>query len=424
VYTGWNPLSDPGFATDVIRTAPPSLVPFTIDGSEFEESGANSVQEVAFSLAAGIDFLAEMQSRNADIDRAAASIEFSFAIGSNYFFQIAKFRAFRMVWARAVETFGGSVTTAGARIHARTSRWNKTIYDPHINVLRATTEAMSAVLGGANSITVAPFDECYKIPDEASRRLARNTQIILKHEALLSRVADPAAGSYLVEVLTDFIAREAWRSMQEIEANGGFRKAQADGQLKRALDESLASKEKEVTLRHRVFAGTNQFADPVEKALDRVDPLILGRNRRGAQQYESLRLRTERHAANTGMLPRVLLAEFGDARMRAARSTFAANFFACAGLDIVTQRFQSADQIVAVETDLIVLCSSDPKYLDMSTKLAQELKTLGRATPVIVAGNPEDAQQLRAAGIADFIHIKSNPIDFLTQWQQQMGIEA
>jgi methylmalonyl-CoA mutase len=314
--------------------------------------------------------------------------------------------------------------TSDARIHARTSAWNKTIYDPHVNVLRATTEAMSAVLGGADAVTVAPFDECYKMPEEASRRLARNTQIVLKHEALLSRVADPAAGSYLVEILTDFIAREGWRSMQQIEADGGFSKTQADGRLKKALDQSLTSKEKEVTLRRRIFAGTNQFADPAEKALDRIDPMVLGGNRRGAHRYEALRLRTERHAANTGMLPRVLLAEFGDVKMRSARSTFAANFFACAGFEIVTQRFQSADQIAATDANLIVLCSSDPEYLEMSTELAQELKALERATPVIVAGNPEDADQLRAAGVVDFIHIKSNPIEVLAQWQQQLGIGA
>ena len=191
ISTGWNPLTNPEFAAEVIRTAPPALVPFTLDGSEFEEAGATAVEEIGFTLAAGVDFLAEMQSRGIDVDRAAASVTFSFAIGSNYFFQIAKFRAFRMLWARAVESFGGTDESAKAHIHARTSRWNETIYDPHVNVLRATTEAMSAVLGGADSVTVAPFDECYRRPDEASRRLARNTQIILKQEALLARVADP-----------------------------------------------------------------------------------------------------------------------------------------------------------------------------------------------------------------------------------------
>jgi methylmalonyl-CoA mutase len=424
VSTGWNPLTNLNFAAEVIRTAPPALVPFTIDGSAFEESGATAVEEVGFTLAAAVDFLAEMQSRNVEIDRAAASIGFSFAIGANYFFQIAKFRAFRMLWARAVKSFGGIVEGARARIHARTSRWNKTTYDPHVNILRATTEAMSAVLGGADSVSVAAFDECYKTPDEASRRLARNTQIILKREALLSHVADPGAGSYYLEVITDFIAREGWKSMQKIEADGGFRKADADGLISKALDRSLAAREKAVLLRRRIFTGTNQYADPSEKALDRVDPLCLSGKRRGALGYEQLRLRTERHAAETGWLPRVLLAEIGDVKMRSARSTFAANFFACAGFDIVTQRFDRPNEIAAGDADLIVLCSSDPEYLRLVTELAIRLKELGRRTPVIVAGKPESTEQLRAAGVADFIHIRSNPIEVLTNWQQQLGIKA
>jgi methylmalonyl-CoA mutase len=424
VSTGWNPLTNLDFAAEVLRTTPPALVPFTIEGSAFGESGATAVEEVGFTLAAAVDFLAEMQSRNVEIDRAAGSIEFSFAIGANYFFQIAKFRAFRMLWARAVESFGGTVEGARARIHARTSRWNKTLYDSHINILRATTEAMSAILGGANSVTVAAFDECYKTPDEASRRLARNTQIILKREALLAHIADPGAGSYCLEVITDFIAHEGWQSMQVVEADGGFGKADVDGLIGNALRRSLAAKEKKVVSRRRIFTGTNQYADASEKALQRADPLRLSVERRGAQVYEQLRLRTERHAAETGWLPRVLLAEIGDVKMRTARSGFAANFFACAGFDIVTQRFWSPAEIAASDADLIVLCSSDPEYLELVSELALRLKELGRRTPVIVAGNPEFTEQLQAAGAADFIHIRSNPIEVLTNWQHQLGIKA
>jgi methylmalonyl-CoA mutase len=421
--TGWNPLTNLDFAAEVVRTAPPALVPFTIHGEEFEESGATAVEEVGFTLAAAVDFLAEMQSRTLEVNRAATSIAFSFAMGANYFFQIAKLRAFRMLWARVVESFGGSRENAKARIHARTSRWNETIYDPHVNILRGTTEAMSAVLGGADSISVAPFDECYKTPDEASRRLARNTQILLKHEALLSQVADPGAGSYCLEVITDFIAREGWKAMQGIEAAGGYRKARAEGQIARALEQSLASREKAVVSRRRIFVGTNQYADLSEKALGRIDFSRLSGKRRGTQAYEQLRLLTERHTAKTGKCPRVLLAEFGDFKMRSARSNFAANFFACAGFDIVTLRFATAEGIAASDAELIVLCSSDLEYLALATELTPMLKALGRETPVLIAGNPDSAEQLRAAGVADFVHIRSNPVEFLTAWQQRLGIK-
>ncbi len=427
VSTGRDPFANSAFAAEIISGRPATLVPFTIHAEEFEESGATAVEEVGFALAAGIDFLAAMQAAKVDANRAAAAITFSFAIGSNYFFQIAKLRAFRMLWARAVESFGGTREGAKARIHARTSRWNETLYDPHVNILRGTTEAMSAAIGGADSISVAPFDECYKLPDEASRRMARNAQILLKQEALLCRVSDPGGGSYCLEVITDFIAREGWKVMQGIEAAGGYQKARAEGKVKAALAVSLAAKEKAVLQRRRIFTGTNQHANLSEKALDRIDPSRLRPQRRGSEVYEQLRLRTERAAAAGVKIPRVLLAEIGDVKLRSARSNFAANFFGCAGFKIVTQRFDSVDEIADAaknDADIVVLCSSDPEYPALATTLIARLAELGRKVPVFVAGYPDSVEQLKAAGVADFVHVRSNPVETLTKWQQQLGIKS
>jgi methylmalonyl-CoA mutase len=424
VSTGWNPLTNLDFAANVIASAPPSLVPFTIYGEAFEESGATAVEEVGFTLAAAIDYLAGMQERKVDAGRAATMITFSFSTGTAFFLQIAKLRAFRMVWAQAVECFGGTYENAKARIHARTSRWNKTVYDPHVNILRGTTEAMSAVIGSADSITVAPFDECYKAPDEASRRLARNTQIILKREALLSRVADPGAGSYCLEVITDFIARAGWKLMQEIEVAGGYGKALKDGLVSQALEKSQAARMDAVTFRRRIFTGTSQHANIAEKTLDRIDFSRISDKPRGAWLYEQLRLRTELHVAQGGKNPHVLLAEIGDPKMRAAHSIFASNFFACAGFDLVARRFSNTERITASNADLIVLCSSDAEYLALATELLSRLKSLNRGTPVIIVGYPESVEQLRAAGVADFIHLRSNPIEVLTKWQQRLGIKG
>jgi methylmalonyl-CoA mutase len=425
ISTGWDPFRNLGFAAEVLAKAPPTFQSFTIHGEPLEESGATVVQEIGFTLAAGIDFLAEMKARKLDMDRAAASVAFSFAIGSNYFFQIAKLRAFRLLWARVVESFGGKRQSAKARIHARTSWWSETIYDPHVNILRATTEAMSAALGGADSISVAPFDECYKAPDEASRRLARNTQILLKQEALLSRVADPGGGSYCLEVITDSIAREGWKTMQAVEAAGGYQKARAGGHLKSALEHSLAAKETSVVSRRRIFTGTNQHANLFEKALERIDFSRLPHERRGAQVYEQLRLRTEQHAVSGGKIPGVLLAEIGDIKMRSARSNFAANFFGCAGFDIRSQRFDSVNEIETAtnDTELVVLCSSDPEYPALASELIAKLNASNRKTSVIVAGYPDSAEELRASGVADFVHVRSNPIEVLTKWQDQLGIK-
>ncbi|MGA2753987.1 MAG: methylmalonyl-CoA mutase family protein [Terracidiphilus sp.] len=424
ISTGCEATASVEFAAEVIGDAPKGFVPFTIHGEAFDEAGATGVEEVGFTLAAGVDFLAAMRERGVEAERAAAALEFNFAMGSKTFFQIAKLRAFRMVWARAIESFGGTRSAARARIAAHTSRWNKTVYGPHVNILRATTEAIAAVLGGADSVTVAPFDACYKQPDEASQRLARNTQLLLKHEAWLGRVADAGGGSYFIEALTDFLAREGWKRMQEIEAHGGYRKAQAEGLIAQMLGPSMAGREKAVALRKRVLVGTNQFANPAERALDRIEVSRVSETKRGAQPYEELRMRTERHAALTGSTPRVLLAEIGDVKMRTTRSNFAANFFACAGFETVTRRFRKAGEIAAAEGDLIVLCSANAEYAAITAELMAKLKELGRTTPVIVAGTPEDAEKLAAAGVAAFVHVRSNPVEVLTKWQEQMGIKS
>lgn len=424
ISTGFDPFSNPDFAVEMVRNAPRVLAPFTIYADEFEEWGTTAIQETGLALAAGIDLLAMMQARGATADRAADSVAFCFAIGGNFFVEIAKLRAFRMLWARALEPFGASLDHARARIHARTSRWNQTIYDPHVNILRSTTEAMSAVLGGADSITVAPFDDSFKAPDEASRRLARNTQLILKHEAQLGRVADSGSGSYFLEAITDLISREAWKLMQKIEAGGGYRKASTDGLVVRMLEKSRVAAEQAIETRRRVLTGTNRYADPTERALSRTDTSHTPPPRRGAQSYEEMRLRTERYSARTGKTPRILLAEIGDAKMRSARSYFTADLFACAGLAATKQMFRNTDEIAAADSDLIVLCSSDPEYQVLATDLLPKLSANKRQTPVVIAGNPDTVEQLKAIGIADFVHVRTNPIEFLTRWQQRLGIEA
>jgi methylmalonyl-CoA mutase len=186
----------------------------------------------------------------------------------------------------------------------------------------------------------------------------------------------------------------------------------------------MAAREKAVALRRRVLVGTNQFANPAERALGRVEAAQMSETRRGATPYEEMRLRTERHAALTGLTPRVLLAEVGDVKMRTARSNFAANFFACAGFETVTRRFRKAAEIAAAEGDLIVLCSANAEYAAITAELMAKLKELGRTTPVIVAGTPEDAEKLAAKGVADFVHVRSNPVEVLTKWQERMGIKS
>ncbi len=422
ISAGWSPLNNPEFAADLLRKMPAGFVPFTIYGEQFQERGASAIEEIAYTLAAGIEFLREMQAREIDIERATPSIVFSFSIGASYIFQIAKFRTFRSLWAKVVSCFAADCGKAKAIVYARTSRWNKTGCDPHVNILRATTEAMSAVLGGVDSISVAPFDECFKTPDRASRRLARNTQLILKLEAMLGRVADPAAGSYCIEVITDFLARESWKYMQKIEAAGGYTKACKDGQLDKSLRNFELRQEEAVISLRRILTGTNKYANAAERLLDWMEAQQASDARRGAAAYEELRLRTERYAAETGRTPHVLLAEFGDAKVCLARSRFAADFLACAGFDVEARGFTTANQIAEANADMIVLCSSDRECSDMASDLMLRMREVECRIPVIIAGNPESAQRLRAEGIAEFIHTHTNRVDALTKLQQRLGI--
>ena len=417
-----DPLTDLDVAAKLLSKVPASFRPFSIPMLALEEAGATAAQQLGYGISAGVDYLDGVTSRGIGVARATAALSFSVGIGSSYFLEIAKLRALRLLWSRVVESFGGKNGEARTAIFARTSRWNTTVYDPHVNVLRATTEAMSAALGGADAVTVARFDEPYAKPTEASRRLARNTQIILKAEAQIARVSDAGGGSYYLETVTDQLARKAWEILLAVEAAGGFTRFKAEGKLQVELDKSQTARESAVASGRRVLLGTNRYPNSKETALDRAELDRVFAVRRGAHAYEELRLRTEQHVKQGGKNPLFLLAEIGDPRMRAARSGFAANFFGCAGFALATHRYQSAEAIADAEADLIVLCSSDAEYPAIVGQLMSALKGKGHDTPVVVAGNPESAEQLKAAGVVDFVHVRSNPIETLSRWQRHFHI--
>lgn len=377
----------------------PALPGGAVNAARFHENGATSVEELAFALAEGADRLAAAP----DAGQEAAALTFVFATGANYFFEIAKLRAARQLWAQAVTAFGVTDPDAARmRIHARTALANKSIYDPYTNLLRATTEALSAVIGGCDALTVMPA----RFP----ARLARNVQLILKEECHLDGVADPAGGSYYIEALTDALAREAWALFQQIEQQGGFAAAQPF--IEQRLAASRAAREKALATRRQVLVGVNNYPDLNERALNDATDLAQAEWRM-ARAFEEIRLRTERHAADTGRTPRVLLLKRGDLKMRMARATFCQNFFGCAGFEIA----ESVELDPAA--DLVVLCSSDPEYLALAREIVPRT-----SAPVVVAGNPkEQIAELRAAGVQGFVHVLSNQIETLAEWQDKLGVK-
>jgi methylmalonyl-CoA mutase len=235
-------------------------------------------------------------------------------------------------------------------------------------------------------------------------------------------VVDPLGGSYLIESITNEIGMKVWKAFQGIESVGGCRKAKAAGVIESVLGRCSASREKSVATRRLVLTGTNRFANAAERALDRIDEGLAKSAGRAARTFEDLRLCTER-AKKNGKLPRIVLAEIGDAKMRGARSQFVAEFLAVGGFSAEVQRFDRADQIAQTEAEAIVLCSSDQEYPALTGELMPIMKERGNAAVVLIAGNPESVAELSRLGIFDFVHLKSNAVDVISRLQARIGIE-
>ena len=388
---GWEIAEELGAPSNAIRA------------DAWHESGANAVQELAYAVAAGVERLADLAADQA-VDAAARQVEFVFAVGPTYFLEIAKLRAARLLWAQAVSAFGAEDRNSCLmRLSVRTSRRNKSVYDGYTNLLRATTEALAAAVGGCDRLTVDPLG--------FEPHLAVNVQRILQEESHVDAVADPAGGSYYVEALTDLLARAAWKMFQQVEAEGGYGKAQASGSIEEAIGQSRAAREKAVATRRQTLVGVNNYPNLNEKTSE----TEAAAEHRLAVPFERIRKRTARHARQKGRYPTVLLLERGDLKMRIARANFSMNFLGCAGFDIA-----ESEECGGVEPDLIVLCSSDAEYL----ALARE--TCPRVTvPVMVAGNPKNQEEaLRAAGVQGFIHDMSDAVQTLTELQDLLGMEA
>ena len=196
-----------------------------VNAANFSNAGADIVKELAFAISLGNEYMSQLTDRGISIDTAASKTGFTFAIGSNYFMEIAKLRAARLLWSTVVKAYNpASLEACRMNILSVTGNWNKTVYDPYVNMLRTQTEAMSATLGGTDSLVVSPFDSAFAEPDTFSERIARNQQLLLMEEAHFDKVADPGSGSYYIENLTSMIAESAWKLFLDVENEGDFSK--------------------------------------------------------------------------------------------------------------------------------------------------------------------------------------------------------
>ena len=416
----------------------PNFAVLNVNAAIFHDAGGSAVQELAFAMASAAGYLERLTEKGISAEKAAGKIRFTFAAGSNYFMEIAKFRAARYLWTKVLEAWSVDPGIAGRMfIHAVTSQWNKTIYDPHVNMLRATSEAMAAILGGADSLAVAPFDQVFTDGGTPfSVRIARNTQLVIREEAYFDKVADPAAGSYYIESLTASLIGHSWKLFLETTDQGGITGAFGSGWMQDKLEETAGRRDQHIASRRDVLVGTNQFADPAGKVSGKIDPSLLrplmqadrkGPGRpvriyRGAQAFEELRLKTEKFA---GGPPGVFLLTYGNPVMRKARAAFSAGFFGCAGFELIenagfSDPLEGAKAALASKASVVVVCSSDEEYPLIVPAIAG---ALGDRAIIVVAGYPkENIEELRKCGVKHFIHVRSDVLETLRQFQEELGI--
>ena len=407
-----------------------------VNGISFCNAGASAVMELAFSLATGNEYLSVLTGMGLPVDPVAQNIQFNLGSGSNYFMEIAKLRAARMLWARIVQAWEPkSEDSLKTFIHSETSDFNKTIYDPYVNMLRTTTEAMASAIGGANSLYVKPFDRNFRDSSDFSERIARNTQIILKNEAYFDKVTDPSAGSYYIESLTDSLVSETWKLFQQIEKDGGYIVALENGFIQEQIEELCRKRCMNLALRKEVLVGTNQYVNTLESAIEIVtgessESIISADNLvtkplkkiRVAEAFEELRMNTGKYKGKT---PEVFLFTYGDKKMRKARAVFATNLFAIAGFNIVDNiGFETVEEglnaVMKRNPEIVVLCSSDEEYPKIADTIYQSLSD---KTILVIAGYPKKSiDNLKETGYKYFIHIKTDVLDVLRRFQHELKI--
>lgn len=415
-----------------------------VNAYNFKYTGATIVQELAFMLAVGHEYLVKMQGMGVKIDDVAQSMRFAMSVSPNYFMEIAKLRAARMLWANIVKEYKPQEEKSLKMVaHVATSRWEMTAYDPYVNMLRVTTEAMSAAIAGAHSIEVLPFDVVYELPTEFSYRIARNVQLLLKHEAHFNNVTDPSGGSYYIENLTQEIAKHAWELFKEVEKRGGYIKAFREGFITGQIEASAAKKDKDIATRRLILLGTNQYPNFNEKIEEivseqmckspgfgfdgecrdfeiekEIDTLKLYR---GAQPFEQLRMAVD----NSGREPEAFMLTCGTLGMARARSQFASNFFGCAGIRVIDNTFfqsveEGAKAALASGAEIVVVCAADDDYAELVPKAK---KIIGNKAVLVVAGAPASQPELEAQGVKNFISVRSNVLETLKQYIKELGIK-
>jgi methylmalonyl-CoA mutase len=420
----------------------PKLDMIAVRTNIYHDAGANAVQELAIAMATGVTYISEMLERGLDIDSITQKMRFFLSVGENFFMEIAKLRAIKMMWAQIVREFGGDAESQKIKLHASTGTRNKTQLDAHVNMLRVTTEAMAGAIGGVDSMTVAPFDTSFSEPDDFSRRIARNIQLILQEEVNLTDVIDPAGGSWYVEHLTNQLAQSAWEFFQQIEAQGGMISALQVGFIQEKIDAVAEARNKNIASRKNILVGTNMYSNlneslsqdhniPSDNIPDDGDYLIEItplQPMRLSEPFEILRANAETYGQTNGDRPQIFLANFGTLPEYKARMDFTQGFYEVGGFELTNQGeydtiASAVSATLASNAGAVVICSTDANYTDIVPDFAQAIKAQKPDMVVILAGYPKDQiDEYKQAGVDDFIHIRANCYEMNQQLQDRLGV--
>jgi methylmalonyl-CoA mutase len=440
----------------------PRLRALTVDALPYHDAGASAGQEIGLSIGTAVAYLRELTESGLTADQAAGQLEFRYAASADQFLTIAKLRAARRLWSRVAEVCGIGPAGAAQRQHAVTSMVMMTERDPWVNMLRTTVACLAAAVGGADAVTVLPFDSALGLPDDFARRIARNTQALLHDESSLGRVIDPAGGSWYAEQLTDQLAQAGWDWFQQVERAGGQQAALRGGLVGTRIAENWAKRTASLAKRREAVTGVSEFPNLAERPVVRQPAPAppgggLPRVRRSAA-FETLRTRSDEVLAATGGRPRIALVTLGSAGAASARSSFAANLFQAGGIETVlietglietglietglietglieTGLSEKAGGSPAEQPDLAALaadfaasgaraaciCSSDAMYAQHAAQAAAALKAAG-AGYVVLAGRPGDRREAyQQAGIDGYVYAGCDAIAALTTVLEKIG---
>ncbi|MFI0352212.1 methylmalonyl-CoA mutase family protein [Actinomadura sp. 9N407] len=394
----------------------PGLRALTVDATVYHDAGGGDAEELGAAIAAGVAYLRALTGAGLTLDEAFGQLEFRFAVNADQFMSIAKLRAARRLWARVAEVCDAS-GAGDARVHAVTSSAMMTRRDPWVNMLRTTVAAFAAGVGGADAVTVQPFDARLGLPDDSARRIARNTQTLLLEESSLARVIDPAGGSWYVERITEELAQAAWDRFTEIEKAGGLAAALDSGLVAERVAATWARRREDIARRKAPLTGVSEFPNLTEKLPERT-PAPAGLSAapgglpvvRYAQDFESLRDRSDAHAEATGARPRVFLATLGPIAVHTARASFAANLFQAGGIETVTGEpggFAASGAAVAC------LCSSDKLYAEQAAAAARTLKEAGAVKVWLAGKGSHEGVDARVFAGCDAVSVLETTLDDL-----------